>query len=302
MGLFDFLKKKDHIDIHVSQTPQSVIDAKNKAELDQLQIQKEQLSKKHDANLAGINLNDLVTTQQDDRLSELEIDFLAYLNKKKTHPLKIARSWTERGIDFQNSLRKFFSCGLMEISSERFVATDNGEMVIEAKKKRDLDKKFRSASLASHEHLRIGNLHAYRDDLMLIAEVYLEEKEYRSALETLMMVFVLDASGAPTPELIRVNQERIRDGWIKKGTLLEYHPLIIPYPLRLIDKAVNELNLSIEEADQVFRETITQEQIPLNFCTVDEFARLFLSAISGDGKANDLVKKYEKRFISAHAK
>ena len=303
MGLFNFFKKKKNpIEIQTSQTPQSIIDANNQKELEQSRKQKDILTKKHEANLARIDLNDLPISQENAKLSDLEIDFLSYINKKKIQPLKIARPWTEQGLDFQTTLRKFFACGLMEIASDCFAATDKGQKIIDEKVKRDLDNKFRTASTNSHKHLQVGDLHSYREDLVAIAEVYMDEQRYHDALQVLCMVFVLDASGAPTPGLVQRNQEWIRDGFAKKGEFIGYDPIIVQYPIRLIDKTISKLGLSNAEIEGVFRDTITQEQIPLGFCSTDEFADLFMCAVRGDGNADALVEKYKRRFITRYAK
>lgn len=353
MGLFNFFfkKKEKQPDITVQVTHYDY-SSENAKQIELSRQENARLAAENEKQIKAIDFSKMIAGNSDENLSNIEIDFLGYLDNKKLSDLKIARYWFETGVDYQFELEKFFRCGLLDFESiqesliaqkaadlklflsekglpaqgkketliatildsdtpENLVAafppgriklTTKGTSIVLKKRKRDLDQKFRTASVDSHKHLQAGELHAYRDDLMAIAEVYMEEKTFRSALESLMMIFVLDASGAPTAEMIRRNQERIKEGWIKKGTLLEYHPLIIPYPMRLIDKAINELNLSIEEVEQVFRETITQEQIPLSFCTVDEFTKLFLSAVSGDGKADDLVKKYKQRFIAKYAK
>lgn len=354
MGLFNFFRKKNKITVEV--VSEDSDNARFEEEYKQFWEEYHKAAAKLDAEnkrkIDAIDFSKAVSGNDDENLSDVEINFLEYFNQKKINDLKIVRRWVETGIDYQTEIEKFFRCGLLTFEAvetvlstqkvvdlksflqeqgvtisgnkdslvkgiiasvpediisahfppNRVCLTEKGFAVIEAKRKWELNEKFRTASISSHEHLQSGQLSEYRDDLVGIAEVYIAEEKFQSALQTLMMVFVLDASGAPTPEEIRYNQELIKEGWVKKGEFRFYRPSIVPYHMSMIDTAISRLCLSMQEVEKAFRDEISAEQIPCKFCSVDEMTDLFLSAVSGDGRADELVRTYKERFVKRYAR
>ncbi len=110
MGLFDFFKKKP-------QSSPQTIEERNAAELAEVKAYHENLECKHTRNLSAIDWSVMHPGDKPVSISAVETDFLGYVDGLHTDGTKIAKRWTEAGIDFQSVLRKFFSMGLVEWAS-----------------------------------------------------------------------------------------------------------------------------------------------------------------------------------------
>lgn len=124
MGFFDFFKKKSAPRPPQDTTPQIQVsvevhtpEERNAAELAEIKAYHEDLERKHTRNLSDIDWSVMLPGDQPVSISAVETDFLGYVDGLHTDGTKIAKRWTEAGIDFQSVLRKFFSMGLVEWAS-----------------------------------------------------------------------------------------------------------------------------------------------------------------------------------------
>ena len=107
MGLFDFFKKKP-------QPKPQATEERNAAELAESKAYYDELGCKHIRNLAAIDWDAMVPGNMPVSLSAEEIDFLGAVDGVKIHDTRIAKRWTEIGVDFDRALRKLFSMGLVD--------------------------------------------------------------------------------------------------------------------------------------------------------------------------------------------
>lgn len=329
MGLFDFWRKKP-----------PTIEERNAAELAAHKAHFEELDRKHARNLESIDWSAMLPGNHPISLSEIETDFLGYVDGLSTNETKIAKRWTEAGIDFQPVLLKFFGMGLVEWASvevtlqrmkaaelKEFLAghnmsvsgkksvlvdrvltldieelrrifpatsvsiTDRGRQVVERKRKKDRDEKFRVASQNARIHLQEGNLAAYGMDLRQQSEVLFEEGKYETALDLSLVHFSIEAVGVYDVSIVQFYKEN-------KSLKGNYRPVpaILPFLTTTIEHCMDKLGLDQAALKARYLSVISDDQIPFHSFTAKEGSELLILALEDWDAAQKKAEQYGRRF------
>lgn len=171
--------------------------------------------------------------------------------------------------------------------------TGKGAAIVAHKEKVDRDTRFRSSSADAKKHLQTGQLFAYCDDLMHIANIDIAENRYLDAIRTLLSRFCIEIVGIPDTGFF-AREAEFREFNHKHKTNI--HSCIVPYTVRTIRTAKENAHITELDFRKLFYAHVTKDAIPYGFCSVDEVYELVTLALDNPDAANERLSGFIARF------
>lgn len=296
MGIFFGKKKKSDASISITTKVDIRADEKRlQKELAEMQKQraaeKAKIDKQHKKNMEALDFSRLVPGNESIKFSSVELDFLDYINGMKISKPRIAKRWTEKGIDFQKSIERMFLSDLLQFNPNgtSLQLTEKGENVVQADKKKRRDIAWRTLSQQSQEHLKQGKMDLYRNDLFNMATIRAQEGRRDGELCLLFMVCYLDVWPFSS---IEEYQFFMKDkNWpVSSG-------FIFPEVICCILSAAEALGYSSADIEQMFCHEVRADMLPTPAVSVEECAKLIRMHMDGESaQADKLLKEATEKF------
>lgn len=304
MGFLFGKKKKEKmsVDVHII----SNIEQDEKRVARELEAMKKEWAKEketrnatHDRSMASLDFSRLTPSDQPAEFSDTELEFLKYVDGLKVAKPKIAKRWTEQGIDFQKSLEKFFTAGVLQFNENRTALkmTTKGTKIAEKYDRRVRNVTSQKIGYSNQEYLTAGQIGLYRNNLLTMSGIHRDEGHRSDELRLLLYACHFDLFGFSDLASYKL---AVQD----KMKYIKPSPMIAPGVIQRIEKAAKALSLTPAEVEEFsIRETFPDSVPPDSIVDIPTGAKLVRMYLEGQGKeADELLKRATAKYIKAHQK
>lgn len=153
-------------------------------------------------------------------------------------------------------------------------------------KRKSNQENFEKYLVLCNEHMKLGNLGLYRNDIFCMSEIEKSDGHYLGQLKLLCIIFYMDLSGADTIEECML---------VLDGELPIDKPVIAPGIVTRMRTAMKRCGFDEKKLIEYYRISVSETMVYAHIYTKRQTEELLLMAIEkGGDEVNKLIKQPKK--------